>query len=202
MGDAEQGPLRSSPAAVDVNDVMSYNVRAIRRQRGWTQQQVADRLGELTCRQPSTASLSALERGCETTRRTCFGPHELYVLSVAFGVPAAYFVLPPPDRDGAVLADTGQPVADLCGAAFGTDDQVVAVDERLAAIRMSRQDDPDRAMAIGLGPDGIGIWRRHRLGGLRRVDIDRPDEVVARIEGVVGSMEGRRCRIDGRSAAT
>ena len=54
---------------LDVNAVVSYNVRAIRERRGWTQQFVAEQLGSLTGHQLPQASISAMERGFDGERR-------------------------------------------------------------------------------------------------------------------------------------
>ena len=51
------------PSGLDVNAVVSYNLRAIRERRGFTQQHVADRLARLTGHQLPQASISAMERG-------------------------------------------------------------------------------------------------------------------------------------------
>ena len=67
---------------------------------GWTQQQVADRLGPLTGHILPQASISAMERGFDGERRRRFDAHELYLLSVLFDVPIAYFFLPPPGASG------------------------------------------------------------------------------------------------------
>ncbi len=74
---------------LDVNAVVSYNVKAIRERRGLTQQAVADRLAELTGHQLPQASISAMERGFDGERRRRFDAHELYLLSVVFDVPIA-----------------------------------------------------------------------------------------------------------------
>jgi transcriptional regulator with XRE-family HTH domain len=77
---------------LDVNAVVSYNVKAIRERRGMTQQQVADRLAVLTGHQLPQASISAMERGFDGERRRRFDAHELYLLSVVFDVPVTYFL--------------------------------------------------------------------------------------------------------------
>src|SRR5277367_3065112 len=97
--------IREGP--MDVNAVVSYNLRAIRERRGWTQQQVADRLARITGHRLPQASISAMERGFDGERRRRFDAHELYLLSVVFDVPIAYFFLPPPQALGTPLADTG-----------------------------------------------------------------------------------------------
>lgn len=53
---------------IDVNAVVSYNVRVIRERRGWTQQ-VAERLAVLTKHLLPQASISAMERAFDGERR-------------------------------------------------------------------------------------------------------------------------------------
>ncbi len=64
------------PAGLDVNAVVSYNVKAIRERRGMTQQAVADRLAQLTGHRLPQASISAMERGFDGERRRRFDAHE------------------------------------------------------------------------------------------------------------------------------
>src|ERR671919_3081305 len=98
-------PTSTEPPALDVNAIVSYNVKAIRERRGMTQQGVADRLAQLTGHQLPQASISAMERGFDGERRRRFDAHELYLLSHVFDVPIAYFFIPPPGAGNAELAD-------------------------------------------------------------------------------------------------
>lgn len=118
--------------AIDANAIVSYNLRAIRERRGWTQEGVAERLALLTGHQLSQASISAVERGFDGQRPRRFDAHNLYLLSVV-GVPIAYFFIPPPEQATAdrVLADTGRPVWLLIAAFRGRAEQLLTVDERL-----------------------------------------------------------------------
>src|SRR5690349_976620 len=127
---AEAAPSPGSDG-LDVNAVVSYNVKAIRERRGLTQQAVADRLAELTGHQLPQASISAMERGFDGERRRRFDAHELYLLAQVFDVPIAYFFIPPAGMTGTELADTRRPVAELYRSLLGTDAQLEAVDERL-----------------------------------------------------------------------
>src|SRR3954447_21130785 len=129
----EPSPAPESPG-LDVNAVVSYNLKAIRERRGITQQAVADRLAQLTGHQLPQASISAMERGFDGDRRRRFDAHELYLLSVVFDVPITYFFIPPPGTGLTELADTGRPVGELYRALLGTDDQLDAIDARLAEI--------------------------------------------------------------------
>jgi transcriptional regulator with XRE-family HTH domain len=145
---------------MDVNAVVSYNLRVIRERRGMTQQGVADRLAQLTGHRLPQASISAMERGFDGERRRRFDAHELYLLSVVFGVPVIYFFLPPPG-EARHLADTGRPIHDLYAAVFGREHQVIDLDDRLAGLdpqprrrrrrRAERQHEPNpKHLARGL----------------------------------------------------
>src|SRR3954447_517930 len=116
----EPSPAPESPG-LDVNAVVSYNLKAIRERRGITQQAVADRLAQLTGHQLPQASISAMERGFDGERRRRVDAHELYLLSVVFDVPIAYFFIPPPGTGVAELADTRRPVAELWRSLLGTE---------------------------------------------------------------------------------
>ena len=164
---------RPRPAdALDVNAVVSYNVKAIRERRGWTQQSVAERLGRLTGHQLPQASISAMERGFDGERRRRFDAHELYLLSVVFDVPIAYFFIPPPGTGSNVLADTGRPVTELYAALLGQERQLDPLDERLAEIQINNPEDTDPVLAAVFGGPEEGAqnwhesfrtWRKKRL---------------------------------------
>lgn len=182
----ESDPPPRAEQGLDVNAVVSYNVRAIRERRGLTQQGVADRLAMLTGHQLPQASISAMERGFDGERRRRFDAHELYLLSVVFDVPIAYFFIPPPGSTGTELADTRRPVAELYRAILGTESQLEAVDARLAEIKIDDPGGADQVLSAIFGPDEAAqnwhehfrTWRKRRL---REVEVeygDRLDEVA------------------------
>jgi transcriptional regulator with XRE-family HTH domain len=176
----------AEPAGMDVNAVVSYNVKAIRERRGMTQQGVADRLAQLTGHQLPQASISAMERGFDGERRRRFDAHELYLLSVVFDVPIAYFFIPPPGTGLTELADTRRPVAELWRVLLGTDSQLDAVDARLAEIKISDPDASDQVLAAIFGPENAATnwhthfrtWRKQRLREIEVEYGDRLDEVA------------------------
>ena len=176
----------SEPPGMDVNAVVSFNVKAIRERRGMTQQGVADRLAQLTGHQLPQASISAMERGFDGERRRRFDAHELYLLSVVFDVPIAYFFIPPPGTGTTELADSRRPVAELWRALLGTDNQLDAVDARLAEIKISDPDGSDQVLAAIFGPENAATnWHTHfrtwRKIRLREIEVeygDRLDEVA------------------------
>jgi transcriptional regulator with XRE-family HTH domain len=173
-------------SGLDVNAVVSYNVKAIRERRGMTQQQVADRLAMLTGHQLPQASISAMERGFDGERRRRFDAHELYLLSHVFDVPITYFFIPPPGTGTAELADTRRPVSELYRSLLGTDDQLDAVDARLAEIKVDNPEAADQVLAAIFGPDHAArnwhehfrTWRKKRLREIEVEYGDRLDEVA------------------------
>jgi transcriptional regulator with XRE-family HTH domain len=179
-------PADEASRGIDVNAVVSYNLKAIRERHGWTQQGVADRLGQLTGHVLPQASISAMERGFDGERRRRFDAHELYLLSVLFDVPIAYFFLPPPGSERKQLADTDHYVTDLYAALLGRDWQLAPVDDRLTEIGLQNPEEADQALAAVFGPqtatgawhDHFRTWRKKRLRQVERQYGDRLDEVA------------------------
>ncbi len=193
--DPEPGPRSADD--LDVNAVVSYNVKSIRERRGWTQQSVAERLSHLTGHQLPQASISAMERGFDGERRRRFDAHELYLLSVVFDVPIAYFFIPPPGTGLAVLADSGRPVSELYAALLGHEWQLAPLDERLAEIRINNPEETDAALAAIFGAEGgtrnwhesFRTWRKKRLREIEREYGDRLDEVAAFLKEFATKIE-------------
>ena len=148
---------------MDVNAVVSFNLRTIRERRGWTQQDVAERLARLTGHRLPQASISAMERGFDGDRRRRFDAHELYLLSMVFGVPIAYFFLPPPDTGLGELADTNRPIAELYVSVLGREYQLDELDERLAELNITNPETVDD-----------GRSRHFRQQGGSRTELARP----------------------------
>lgn len=176
---------------MDVNAVVSYNLRVIRERRGMTQLAVAQRLAAMTGHQLPQASISAMERGFDGERRRRFDAHELYLLSRVFDVPIAYFFLPPSEGGGTLLTDTNRPVEDLYMALLGTDEQLPDLDERLADINIKDPATVDRVLAGLFGAeaaannwhDHFRTWRKKRLVELAKTygdDLDQVAEVLGR----------------------
>lgn len=171
---------------LDVNAVVSYNVRAIRERKRWTQQEVAERLARLTNHLLPQASISAMERGFDGDRRRRFDAHELYLLATVFEVPIVYFFLPPPDTGLKELADTRRPIPELYASLLGQEWQLEPVDERLGDINISNPDASDRVLAAIFGAEGAArnwhesfrTWRKKRLNEVAREYGDRLDEVA------------------------
>src|SRR5438067_13372439 len=117
---------------MDVNAVVSYNVKVVRERRGMTQEDVADGLARLTGHRLPQASISAMERGFDGERRRRFDAHELYLLATVFDVPIVYFFIPPPSEGLPELAATRRHLSELYAAVPGRDEQLIEKDEPLA----------------------------------------------------------------------
>lgn len=134
------------PSALDLNAVVSYNVRAIRLLRGLTQDQVADRLAEFTRHRLPQASISQMERSfVDRRRRRLFDAHDLYLLAKVFDVPIVYFFLPPPTCLERRIVTTGEPVSAIVDLLFGTSASLRAVDSRLVEIAPRPIEESDAA---------------------------------------------------------
>jgi transcriptional regulator with XRE-family HTH domain len=147
---ADQPRPIGASTGIDVKAVVSYNLKAIRERNGWTQQEVAVGLGRLTGHVLPQASISAMERGFDGERRRRFDAHELYLLSVLFEVPIAYFFVPPPGSERTRLADTGDLLATLYAAVLGDERQLAPLDERLAEIGIENPEEADQALVAVL----------------------------------------------------
>ena len=122
---AEAGSIR------DTNVLVAANLRLIRGARGLTQDEVAERLAELTGKRLSRASISQMEVSCSGGVRRRFDAHLLYLLAHVLDVPVIYFFLPLP-QDG----DAEERIRRL----FGTSDEVSFVDVRLSEVSRARAD--------------------------------------------------------------
>jgi transcriptional regulator with XRE-family HTH domain len=161
----------------DTNLVVAANLRAIRLERGLTQAQVADRLGELTGRTLPQASISQMESGgYPSGRRRRFDAHDLVLLGQVLEVPVVYFFLPQPGAH-----DTTERLRGL----LGRGDALEAVDERLTDLASSSADRTVGLLAELAGgtprsPDAGGYrsWRDQRLAAVEEALRDDADELA------------------------
>lgn len=77
------------------NRVVAYNLNRARRRRGWTQDQAAEQLERHLGVRWSKALFSAAERSAAAERVRPFDADELVAMSRSFGLPIAWFFLPP-----------------------------------------------------------------------------------------------------------
>ena len=146
---------KASPDArpsVNLNQVVAYNLRAARRLRGWTQEELAKRLEEASGRRVTTSTVSVLERSWLGNRRREFDVHEVALFAEVLDVPFLWFLMPPLE-DSRQLEYLQHSVLDFYILLFGRDDQVESMIRRLHEIahrapRFSRegQDQKDREL--------------------------------------------------------
>ena len=79
--------------AVDPNQVVAENLRALREERGWTQAETVERFAEWGLRW-SKQSLSAKELAAESSSGRQFTANELVAIAAAFGVPVTLLLMP------------------------------------------------------------------------------------------------------------
>ena len=123
-------PPPSPPPEVDLNQVVAYNFRAARELRGWTQDDVADRLERYLGQRLTQAAVSAIERAWDGDRRREFDAHELLIFAMVFNLPIIWFFLPPA-RDHRLMRATTRQVDELYSWLLGRPDQLEPVYARL-----------------------------------------------------------------------
>lgn len=140
---------------IDVNRVVSYNLRLAREMQGWTQEQFATRLEEVTGHRPTQASISALERAWEGGRRREFDAQELVEFAVALDVPIAWFFLPPPD-DRREIKNTGRVLLALVDLLVGRAQHQPSIEKRLREVGRRDHTEPEEISRVITGqPDRI-----------------------------------------------
>jgi hypothetical protein len=105
-------------------------VRAARELRGWTQEEVSERLEPYLGQRLTQAGISAIERAWDGDRRREFDAHELLIFALVFDLPMLWFLLPPPG-DHRLMAQTTRPVDELYMHLLGRPDQLEPVYARL-----------------------------------------------------------------------
>jgi transcriptional regulator with XRE-family HTH domain len=136
-------PNSSPPPEVDLNQVVAYNIREARLLRGWTQEELAERLEPYLGQRLTQAGVSSIERAWDGERRREFDAHELLIFAMVFDLPILWFLLPPPD-DHRLMRSTTRPVDELYAWLLGQPDQLEPVYERLRQLGVA---DPTAAEA-------------------------------------------------------
>ena len=118
------------PPEIDLNQVVAYNIREARQLRGWTQEELADRLEPYLGHRLTQAGVSSIERAWDGDRRREFDAHELLIFAMVFDLPILWFLLPPPG-DHRLMRATTRPVDELYVWLLGQPQQLEPVYERL-----------------------------------------------------------------------
>jgi transcriptional regulator with XRE-family HTH domain len=128
-----QMPNLPAPEDIDLNQVVAYNIREARQLRGWTQEELADRLEPYLGQRLTQAGVSSIERAWDGERRREFDAHELLIFAMVFDLPILWFLLPPPG-DHRVMRSTTRPVDELYSWLLGQPHQLEPLYERLRQI--------------------------------------------------------------------
>lgn len=174
------------PQGPDLNQIASYNLRAARELRGWTQEDLAERLEPFLGTRPTQATISALERAWDGDRRREFDVQELAVYAMALDLPILWFLLPPPG-DHREIQGLGRSLDDLYILLLGRHDQLEPVYERLRQIGIEDPTPAEETVEKITGAPSIGrqwSYRQRRKDLLLAVldehadDLDRAAEEI------------------------
>lgn len=78
-----------------INQVVAENLSRARKNQGWSQEELGDKLGQHLGHPWSVASVSAAERSVDSGRARRFDANEIAALAQVFNLPISYFFLPP-----------------------------------------------------------------------------------------------------------
>lgn len=169
---------------VDVNQVVAYNVRQARELRGWTQEDLAERLEPYLGQRLTQAAVSSIERAWDGERRREFDAHELLIFALVFDLPIVWFFLPPAG-DRRMMRATTRPVAELYDRLLGLPHQLEELHARLREYGMV---DPDSADEVVERLTGAPSGARRRSYEHRRKEMllalldDHADELDVAFE--------------------
>jgi transcriptional regulator with XRE-family HTH domain len=107
---------------LSVHQVVAHNVFQARRLRGWTQEEAARAISETLGRPLTAAGVSAIEKTFTSKRQRVVDVAELAAFARAFGLPIAWFFLPPAGREGDPIPNLYEHAATLAVDVFGDDD--------------------------------------------------------------------------------
>lgn len=127
----------SEAGTFDADQVVAYNFRLAREEKGWTQDQTAERLEPFLGNKLKKASISTIERSVDSDRRRVFTAQDLVAFALAFDKPIIWFFVPPRPASAdepAQLRAAGTPLVDLVPLLFGRADQMDDLKSRFARL--------------------------------------------------------------------
>lgn len=152
-----------------VNQIVAYNLRRAREQRGLTQEQAAERLEPHLGVRWSKASYSAAERSAERSQRLRrFSADEIVAFSAAFELPVTFFFLPPANErlliGAGERAQQRMALAEYVNFVFGSPQGLDTLDKRLLDIAEVLPADELAAQQLGQAVQSLLLARirQHR----------------------------------------
>ncbi len=110
------------PYAMTVHQVVAHNVYKARTLRGWNQQQAADAISKTLGKPLTAAGLSAIEKTFTSRRQRVIDVAELVAYARAFGLPMAWFFLPPEGHETHPIPPVYEHAATMAVDTFGDED--------------------------------------------------------------------------------
>jgi transcriptional regulator with XRE-family HTH domain len=141
---AADGDGQESSSVADMNEVVAYNFKRARELRGWTQDEVADRLAPFLGVRLPQASISGIERGYMGRRRE-FDAQELLAFACCFDLPIVWFFIPPLG-DHRRFRNTSDHVQELYTLLLGREDQLGLLYDRFRELGYAEPDTVDATL--------------------------------------------------------
>lgn len=166
------------PEAISVHQVVAYNFRRAREEKGWTQDQTSDELAPYLGYKLKQAGVSAIEKTFDSERKRNLDVGEVAAFSRCFDLPLAWFFTPPPSMTTLPLATPGPEdspggaqanLAELLSIAIGTPTGWEAFVDRIRELLASDADEDATHKAV--------YWP---LGGVTRPEYEEQLELRRR----------------------
>lgn len=163
---------------VSVHQVVAYNFRRAREEKGWTQNQTSDELAPYLGYELKQAGVSAIEKTFDSERKRNLDVGEVAAFARCFDLPLAWFFTPPPSMTTLPLATPGPQdppedvranLADLLSIAIGTPAGWESFVDRIRELFASDEDEDATHKAV--------YWP---LGGVTRPEFDEQLELRRR----------------------
>ncbi|CAN5869177.1 hypothetical protein BH23ACT2_BH23ACT2_11730 [soil metagenome] len=191
------------PEAISVHQVVAYNFRRAREEKGWTQDQTSDELAPYLGYRLRQAGVSAIEKTFDSERKRNLDVGEVAAFARCFDLPLAWFFTPPPEMTSLPLATPGPEdppekaranLAELLSIAIGTPTGWEAFVDRIRELLASDADEDATHQAVYYPLGGVTRpeydeqldLRRRALRDVRLAQRATPaDEVIQQMAGLL-----------------
>ena len=113
---------KPTPDDLTFHQVVAHNVYQARLLRGWTQEEAAGQISKTLGRPITAAGLSTIEKTYTSRRQRVIDVVELAAFARAFGLPIAWFFLPPERREASPIPGLYAHAATMAVDVFGDED--------------------------------------------------------------------------------